>query len=112
MTVLGGSGEQEPRGLAARVHAMVEDQLELVPAGELAIDGQVHAIELGGHYALQLAGERAHQAHVVEVLLPVRNVPLGYHERTVFAPIVHNVLHNLPNDGRELLRASYKSIVA
>lgn len=98
MTVFGASGEQKSRGLVVDVDAVVEDQLELVPAGEFAIDREIHAIELRGHRTFQLAGERTHRIHVIVVLLAIGNVPLGHHERAVLAPIVPNVSHNLSND--------------
>lgn len=60
MTIFGASGEQKPRGFIADVYAIMEDQLELVSAGEFAIDRKIHAMEFRGHRAFQLAGKCAH----------------------------------------------------
>jgi len=95
MAIFWTPGEQEPRGLVTGIHAVVENQFELVSAGDLAVNRQIHAMKLGGHCTFQLAGKGAHQTHVIVVLLATWDVPLGYHKRTVLSPIVLNVLCNL-----------------
>lgn len=103
MTIFGASGEQESRGLVVDIYTIVEDQLELVPASEFSIDREIHAVDFCGHRAFQFTGERTHWIHVIIVLLAIRNVPLGYHERAILTPIVPNVSHNLSNETHSFL---------
>lgn len=112
MAVFGASGEQEPRSLVVDVDAVVEDQLELVSASEFAIDREIHTMEPCSHCAFQLAGKRSHRIHVIVVLLSIRYVPLGHHERTILPPIVPNVSHNLSNDPHMSYMHRRKSITA
>lgn len=98
MTVFGASGEQEPRGFVVDVYAVVENQLELVSAGEFAIDREIHAMEFCGHCTFQFTGERTHWIHVIVVLLAIRNIPFSHHEGTVLLPIIPNMSHDLSNE--------------
>lgn len=95
MAAVGYSSEQEPRCLELRAHAVVEHSFQLVPVVDLSVDRQIHAVHLGGHGAFQLAGERAHHAHIIAISLTVRYVPFGYHERPVLGPVLFDVLHHL-----------------
>lgn len=89
------SGEQKPRCAVLRTHVIMEHSFQFIFLVDLAIDRQIHWINLRCYGTFKLACERPYHAHVIAVSLSIGYIPFGHHERPVLVPIFFDVLHDL-----------------